>query len=330
MRLSLFSVQDHHPDRARTVPQLYAEVIELAERADRLGFDSFFVAEHHFQEYGVAPDPAVLLAALAQRTSRIRHGPAISVLPFHDPRLVAESYAMVDVLSKGRLVLGLGSGYLKHEFAGFGIDPAEKRARFDEALALLKRLLAGERVTHAGRFHRLDDVAINVRPMQAEPPIYVAILAKEAAYHVGRQGHRVLSVPYASVERFEDTATLIAEFRRGRAEAGLACAADDTIVTFHCHVAETDAEARRVAADAFDLYVATRLYARRISYDDVLRSGLALFGSVDTVVEKLRALQGWGAGHIALLMNFGCLRQDDVLRSLERLAREVAPRLRVG
>ena len=330
MRYSLFSVQDHYPDRPRTVPRLYDEVIELAERADRLGFDSFLVAEHHFHEYGAAPDPVPLLAAIAQRTGRIRLGPAISVLTFRDPRTVAESYAMLDVLSGGRLLLGVGSGYLKHEFTGFGIDPAENRERFDEALSIVRRLLAGERVTHAGRFHRLDEVAINVRPLQAEPPFYVGILAKEAAFHIGRQGSRMLSVPYASVERFEDTATLLREFRRGQSEAGIGGSDDDAIFTFHCHVAETDEAARRTAADAFDLYVATRLYARRVTYDDVLRSGLAFFGSVDAVAEKLRALESWGIGHVALLMNFGALPQADVLHSVELFASDVIPRVRSG
>ena len=127
MRLSIFSVQDHYPASARTLPQLYGQVIAQAELADRLGYDTFFVAEHHFHEYGAVPNPSVMLSTLAQRTKRLRLGSAISILTFHHPLTVAESYAMVDVLSGGRLVLGVGSGYLKHEFEGYHIDPAEKR-----------------------------------------------------------------------------------------------------------------------------------------------------------------------------------------------------------
>src|SRR3954463_7214862 len=168
MRLSIFSVQDHYPAAARSVAQLYAEVIAQAELAEALGYDTFFVAEHHFHEYGVVPNPAVMLSTLAQRTKSLKLGTAISILTFHNPLTVAESYAMVDVLSGGRLVLGVGSGYLKHEFAGYAIEPAEKRNRFDENLALVKRLLSGERVSFEGRYNRLDAVQINVRPLQRE------------------------------------------------------------------------------------------------------------------------------------------------------------------
>src|SRR3954471_4340932 len=165
MRLSIFSVQDHYPAAARSVAQLYAEVIAQAELAEALGYDTFWVAEHHFHEYGVVPNPAVMLAALAQRTKRLKLGTAISILTFHHPLTVAESYAMVDVLSGGRLVYGVGSGYLAHEFAGYAIDPAEKRDRFDENLAVVKRLLAGERVSARGHFHTIDAVQLNVQPL---------------------------------------------------------------------------------------------------------------------------------------------------------------------
>jgi alkanesulfonate monooxygenase SsuD/methylene tetrahydromethanopterin reductase-like flavin-dependent oxidoreductase (luciferase family) len=141
MRYSVFSVNDHHPRLARTVPQLYAQVMHQCELAESLGYDTFFCAEHHFHEYGVVPDPAVMLAALAQRTARIRLGTAISILTFHDPRHIAESYAMVDLMSGGRLVLGVGSGYLPHEFVGYGQDAKDKRDRFNENLVVVKRLL---------------------------------------------------------------------------------------------------------------------------------------------------------------------------------------------
>ena len=221
MRLSIFSVQDHYPDRPRTLPRLYEQVIAQAELAEQLGYDTFFVAEHHFHEYGAVPNPAVMLSTLAQRTKRLRLGSAISILTFHNPLTVAESYAMVDVLSGGRMVLGVGSGYLKHEFAGYQIDSAEKRERFDENLAILKRALRGERITFRGKFYTLDAVQINVLPMQQPIPFYVAILNRVGAYHVGRQGNAIMCVPYASVDHFDEIGPMVAEFREGRAEAGL-------------------------------------------------------------------------------------------------------------
>ena len=253
MRLSIFSVQDHYPAGARSVAQLYGEVIAQAELADRLGYDTFWVAEHHFHEYGVVPNPAVMLATLAQRTKRLRLGTAISILTFHNPLTVAENYAMVDVLSGGRLVYGVGSGYLPHEFAGYAIDPAEKRDRFDENLAIVRRLLAGERVSAKGRFSQIDAVALNVKPLQREVPIYVAVLRREAAFHIGKQGNNLMCVPYASVDHFNEIGDLIGDYRRGRAEAGIAPSDDDAVVTLHTHVAESDAAARRNAEAAFNL-----------------------------------------------------------------------------
>lgn len=328
MKYSIFSVMDHHPAAGRTVEAHYAQLFRMAAEAERLGYDTVFVAEHHFHEYGVVPNPAVMLAALAQRTTRIRLGPAIATLTYHNPLMVAESYAMVDVVSGGRLVLGTGSGYLKHEFAGFGIPSEEKRERYDETLMLVRRLLAGERVTHRGKFHTLEDVGLNVRPLQRPtPPIYVAALAREASYHIGRQGNRLMAIPYATAGAFDELSLLHQAYRRGRAETGQADDPDDAIYTFHCFVSESDAEARRHAAAPFDLYVETRLYARRQTYDDVLASGLALFGSVETVAGKVRALAGMGIPHIALLMDFGAMPEEEVMRSLRLFAAEVMPRV---
>src|SRR5216117_2883745 len=162
MRYSLFSVNDHYPKLARTVPQLYAQVMKSCELAESLGYDTFFCAEHHFHEYGVVPDPAVMLSALAQRTKRIRLGTAISILTFHDPRRIAETYSMVDMMSAGRLVFGVGSGYLVHEFVGYDSNPKEKRDRFNENLDIVKRLMAGETLSYKGSFSKSEKVVLNV------------------------------------------------------------------------------------------------------------------------------------------------------------------------
>jgi alkanesulfonate monooxygenase SsuD/methylene tetrahydromethanopterin reductase-like flavin-dependent oxidoreductase (luciferase family) len=239
---------------------------------------------------------------------------------------------MVDVLSGGRLVYGVGSGYLAHEFAGYAVDPAEKRKRFDENLSVVRRLLAGERVTSHGDFHTIDAVQLNVLPVQQPVPVYVGILRKEAAYHVGRQGHDMLCVPYASLDHFEQIAELMEEFRRGRAESGAPAGENSAAVTLHTHVAETDAEARTHAETPFNLYVDTRLYARKSTYEDAIRNRLHLFGSVETVANKLVALHRMGAGHVMALQNFGLMPQPLVHDSMRRLMQEVMPRVeaRIG
>jgi alkanesulfonate monooxygenase SsuD/methylene tetrahydromethanopterin reductase-like flavin-dependent oxidoreductase (luciferase family) len=329
MQISYFSVQDHYPDRERTVQQLYGEVIRQGELAESLGYYGFFVAEHHFHEYGTAPNPAVMLSAIAQRTRNLKLGSAISVLTFHDPLTVAESYAMVDLLSGGRTILGVGSGYLKHEFDGYAVAPSEKRARFDENLAILKLALSGERFSYSGTYRSVNEVKLNIMPLQRSSiPIYVAVLAREAAYHVGRQGNNIMCVPYASLDRFDDMAPLISEFKKGRGESSSPPAAADNIFAFHTHVAETDAACRDRVADAFNLYVATRLYAKRHTYADIERSGLGLFGSVDTVVDKMVHLYQMGVTHVLTLQNFGFLPEAHVHESMRLMANEVMPRVR--
>ena len=326
MRYSIFSVNDHHPRLPRTIPQLYAQVMRQCELGEELGYDTFFCAEHHFHEYGVVPDPAVMLAALSQRTRRIRLGTAISILTFHDPRRIAETYSLLDNLCGGRLVFGVGSGYLAHEFVGYDRDPKEKRDRFNENLDIVQRLMSGEALSYQGKYSKSEKVVLNVLPHGGRvPPIYVAVLARDAAYHVGEQKNRIFTVPYASCKDFADIGVMQADFLRGRAEAGFRPSDDDHVYTLHTHVARTDEEARQQAKAAYDLYVETRLYAKRHTYDDIIANGICLFGSVETVTRKVCKLHEMGIRHVATMHNFGALDQSLVERSMTLFARDVMP-----
>lgn len=329
MRYSLFSVNDHYPGLKRTVPELYAQVMRHCELAEALGYDTFFCAEHHFHEYGVVPDPAVMLAALSQRTKRIRLGSAISILTFHDPRRIAETYSMIDMMSGGRLVFGVGSGYLPHEFIGYGADPAQKRDLFNENLGIVQRLMGGETLSYTGQYSKSEKVVLNVLPHGGRvPPAYVAVLARAGAYHVGKQGNCIFTVPYASCQNFDDIGVMIGEFRKGRTEAGAPIHDDDHIVTLHTYVARSDDEARQHAKDAYDLYVRTRLYAKAHVYEDILANGICLIGSVETVADKICRLHEMGIRHVSTLQNFGALDPTLVERSMGLFAQEVMPAVR--
>jgi alkanesulfonate monooxygenase SsuD/methylene tetrahydromethanopterin reductase-like flavin-dependent oxidoreductase (luciferase family) len=191
---------------------------------------------------------------------------------------------------------------------------------------LVKRLLAGESFGYVGKFSKTEKVVLNVLPHEGRvPPIYVAILAREGAYHVGRQGDRIFTVPYASCKDFADIGAMFAEFRKGRAEEGLAPEDDDHVFVLHTHVAESDAACAAECKAAYDLYVDTRLYAKKHVYEDILANGICLMGSVATVVEKMCRLQEMGIRHVAILNNFGALAPHHVERSMNRFAREVMP-----
>jgi alkanesulfonate monooxygenase SsuD/methylene tetrahydromethanopterin reductase-like flavin-dependent oxidoreductase (luciferase family) len=135
---SLFWLLDHYPETGESLSSVHTTALAHARLADRLGFTGLWLAEHHFKKLGTAPNPAVVLAAVAQCTENLRLGPAVSVLPLRDPILVAEDYALVDVLSGGRLDMGVGSGSQPLEFEGMERDFETRRESFDAHLATLR------------------------------------------------------------------------------------------------------------------------------------------------------------------------------------------------
>jgi alkanesulfonate monooxygenase SsuD/methylene tetrahydromethanopterin reductase-like flavin-dependent oxidoreductase (luciferase family) len=328
MRFGIFSVVDHYPGLLpRSVAQLYGELLEQAEAADALGFDSFWVAEHHFHEYGAIPRPPVWMAAAAGRTRRIRLGAAVAVLPFDDPLRTAEDYAMVDVLSGGRLNLGVGSGYLRHEFEGFGVAPEDKRGRFDEALDILLRAWSGERFSYEGTHHRVRDVRLNVRPLQKpRPPVWIATLRNEAAPFAGAKGFPIMMIPYATTEDLGEIAATVRAFRAAFVAAG--GRPEDATAPFglHAHCAESTAEARAEAREPMDRYVRTRLYARQRPFDLLVEKNLLAVGDPDEVTRVARLYETAGLTHFLAITNFGGLPHTQVLASMERMAKHVLPR----
>ena len=332
LRYSMFSVCGHYPTMPRTGNALLEELLQEIVLAEELGYYGYLVAEHHFHEYGLVSNPAPFLSAAAQRTDRIRLGPGISVLPFRNPWQVAEDYAMVDQLSNGRLIMGVGSGYLKHEYEGFAVDPEDKRKLFDGGLDILRRAWAGETIDYESDWFNCQNATLQLLPVQQpHPPIHIAVIRREAAYYVGKQNNGVIMVPYATVDRLEEIGGLIGDYVKGREDGGHGGASgSDALVALHTYVGETDDEARADAADPFDLYVETRRYAKSQVYDDILKSRLALFGSVDRVAGQIAELHDMGVRHLLFLMNFGNMARDRVHRSMRLMMEEVAPRVQAA
>ncbi|MFQ5521760.1 MAG: LLM class flavin-dependent oxidoreductase [Candidatus Methylomirabilia bacterium] len=330
MKFGIFSVVDHYPkELPRTSGQFYAELLEQVEAAEEWGFESFWVAEHHFHEYGGIPRPPIWLGAAAQRTKRIRLGAAVVVLPFDNPLRAAEDYAMVDILSNGRLDLGTGSGYLKHEFDGFGVPPEEKRARFDEALEVFLRAWTGERFSYEGKYYRFKDIQLNVVPLQRpRPPVWIAILRNEAAPFVGRKGFPIMMIPYATTEHFSELTETVGAFREAFLSGGGRHDAATVSFGLHTYCAESFEEARAQAREAMDRYVRTRLYAKQRPFELLVEKALIAFGSPEDVLAVARRYEAAGLTHFLAITNFGGLEHKKVLRSMELLAREVLPAFR--
>ena len=173
MKFSLFYIPACQ--EGETYKHEFDLLIEQCEVADELGYDTVFLAEHHFSRVGMCPDALMVALAIAQRTKKIRIGTAICIMPFHNPVRLAEQAALVDVLSGGRLELGVGRGSQPKEFQGFNISPSESREKMQEGLEVMTRLLEGECLTFHGKHYSCIDAEIFPKPIQKpRPPIWLA------------------------------------------------------------------------------------------------------------------------------------------------------------
>jgi probable F420-dependent oxidoreductase len=200
----------------------YAEMGELAVAAEQLGYDQLWLPEHHFAEDGYAPNPTVLCAALSQRTSRIRLGLAVAVLPLYDPVRMAEDCALVDILSGGRFDPGFAVGWRADEFAAFGRDLHERGARTDEMLEVMNRLWAGDVVTHHGRAFDLDGVRLMPPPVQRpRPRTWIGGHGRRAMRRAARFGDGIIGA-YVKPEEHATYLEELAACGRDPAEARVA------------------------------------------------------------------------------------------------------------
>jgi len=345
MKFSTFQLV-HRPEGS-THEQVYARELAVVEAAEELGFHGVWLAEHHFRNYGICPNIMTFAAFVAARTKRVRIGSAIVVLPLHHPIRAAEEAAFVDVLSSGRLDYGFGRGYQSVEFNGFGLSLEEARARTDEALDILVQAWTQDRVEHAGRFHRIDSVAIYPKPVQKpHPPLFVAAVSPETVEHYARRGVPFLAEGLATFGRLRRAAEV---YRRVAAEHGFDPDAGAIGAMRSVCIAETAAEAleRAAAMSALDPAFINQQSApvdrqgrfvkgyefwekRYLSGNaaislDFYRENIVIAGDPARIVEQIRQLERFGFKQI--LCNFGH-EPEVVQRSMRLFAREVMPHFR--
>ena len=175
MKFGYYLLNTYVPELDGESPELYARWLEQIDAAEDLGFNSLWVTEHHFRYFGgMMPSPSVLLAAAAQRTRNMRLGAAVSILPMHNPLRIAEEFAMVDLLSNGRVILGAGRGMHPTEYKVFSADWDTAQQRLPEALDIVIRAWTGGEFEWAGKHYSFPKVAVFPKPIQKpHPPIYV-------------------------------------------------------------------------------------------------------------------------------------------------------------
>lgn len=190
MHFGLFNLMTQR-DRGAEPRRIFAEMVEQVRLADQGGFDVAWFAEHHFSNYCLCPSPTAMAIHLAGVTKKIRLGPAVVVVPLHHPLRALEELAMLDALSGGRAVIGLGSGYQQYEFHKFGVDIAQGRDIFLETLDVLEQYLADGAVDYAGKHVTVPKTHFSLRMSQDRPPIYVAGLGNdpETQSRIARHGY---------------------------------------------------------------------------------------------------------------------------------------------
>lgn len=329
----------------------YKEMLGQIEYAEELGFDSVWLAEHHGSPYGSMPSPAVAAAAVAAITERLRIGIAVSILPFANPVRTAEDYAMVDVISDGRLDMGVGRGYQPREFAMLGLadQQAHSREIFNESLEILIGLWENERFTYHGEHYTLDDVGITPRPVQQpRPPIYVAAISPPTFALVEKYDLNIMVTP--TLMTLPELKENVIAAKRRLIEAGRPAASLNFPMNWQMHVAPTKEEAETRPAEALEWYfnlvmdlvpkgpnapagyefmrdlAAAFEEAGGVSVPALEEGGIIILDDPEGVAARIREVRDdIGQQEIFSWMRIGGLSDEKVRASMKLYAEEVMP-----
>lgn len=343
-----FGVQNLFPAEGEDDHRVMLEALEDIQLADQLGFDSVWLAEHHFSRYGILGNPMLLASAVAQTTKQIEIGTAVVVLPFHNPLRLAEDAATVDILSGGRFELGVGRGYQPGEFNGFGIDPESSKQRYAEVVEILERAFSGEEFSFDGEHYKVDGVTVSPRPSRpGGPPIRHAVVSPPSFPERGRAGDHIITSPtFAPLGRMKKN---FDAYRQALVEGGHDPAKFDIPFMQQVWVGDSEAELQQVAESALSYYRTVgkvvpgsdeAIEAERDYYEKV-RSNIELltleqtlthggnFGSVDQVVDTLgRLASELGVSHYICWFRIPSLDRKLAHKAMETFATEVIPQLR--
>ena len=235
----------HHPLGESPALQLQRD-LDMVEHLDRLGFDEFWCGEHHSTGWETIASPEMFLAAAAMKTHRIKLGTGVVSIPYHHPFNVAQRIVQLDQMSMGRAILGTGPGALPSDAHTLGIDPMVLRDRQDEAIPIIKHLLAGgERLTYEGEWFSMHDAALQILPYQPEIPMATASMVSPSGMTLaGKYGMGVLSIGSMSTDGLASLPLQWSFAEESAAKHGQSVDRSDWRVMFIFHVAETRAQAR--------------------------------------------------------------------------------------
>jgi alkanesulfonate monooxygenase SsuD/methylene tetrahydromethanopterin reductase-like flavin-dependent oxidoreductase (luciferase family) len=353
MRIGTYFFLQAPPGRGTA--EIVTDEVEQMIESEQLGFDSIYLTEHHYSDYGLSSAPSALLAHVAARTQRIQLGMAVYVLPFHNPLRLAEETATLDILCGGRLTVGLGRGNRPIEFVGHGVSREESRTRMEEGVEILLQAWTRERVTFEGRHWQIPGIPIFPKPLtQPHPPLAFAVGSDESLRWAGQRGYAIMSSGLTRPLSANLEARTIYENalrEAGHSDAAIEALLSRWVVTKHVYVAPTDQEARADAEgperwylDAFARSISpdglpglseaayqeaalAECRQREARWEDLVESCL-LVGSPATVRRQVAELQAAGVGELLCWMNFGGIPPAKARRSMSLFAEEVLPAFR--
>ena len=331
MQFGIFgSAQANSNDLPAETGQGFRDYLDFNVEAETLGMHSSFLVEHHFTGWNQVSSTLMLLTALAMRTKTLRLGSAVMVLPWHNPVLLAEAAATLDLISGGRFDFGIGKGYRHSEFKGFQIAPEEAEARFDEAVEVITRaFLNRERFSHRGRFWHFKDIVVEPPPAQRpHPPFWVAAGSEPSIRRAAARGFNLILDQYASTAQIAER---IGIYRAERKARSLGFNPMQVAVARQLYVASDEAD-KQAALARQAVYTQRTVDVSRapaksggshvLAYAD--KAGgteeNALFGTPAEIGANLEALRQAGAAYVLLTISGG-------VAQLRRFAREVMPAL---
>jgi luciferase family oxidoreductase group 1 len=347
MKFGYFTLSDnHYRDNQRGANQCISEIIAQARYAEELGMHSIWVGEHHFSTLGVNSSPEVLLAYIAGQTSRIRLAPAVNVLPLHNPILVAEQWATLDLVSGGRVDFATGRGYDRREYAPLDANFEDNAVVFAEGLEILHRLWTeDDAVSHRGKYYVFDGVRITPRPLQQPIPIYVASFSRPSMDLAGRMG---LGLVVAAGAACTMHGSLAETARLYREACGAHQRASGKLITsYFIHFADTPQQERaarerqlryhqecsspalpgdpKTAPENYRYF--TKIVDRYLSMKpEDFSDNAVLLGSSQQIIDTLKLkVENAGFDEVILYFNIGLKPHAQVQDEMARFMAEVAP-----
>jgi natural product biosynthesis luciferase-like monooxygenase protein len=350
MQFGHFCLPTYFADVDGTVGAFARRFVDLLVESEGLGFDSLWANEHHFDPYGgIIPSPPILLSALAQRTKRVRLGSSIIVLPLHSPIEIAEQMAMIDLMSDGRVELGVGRGFVAYDYDRLGVKLDGAQDRMREELEIILKAWSGEPFTHHGAHYRYDNLEVWPRPQQRpHPPVWISCSQTPSSFEwSGQQGYSILTVAYRGVEPLIKNNRI---YRDAWKAAGHPSGQHRIAAHYQVVLSDNSREAKDIIGAALRRYLAATTHTLDRVREDRERSAMQDYQKVnqelldiDRMIAECRIVAGTPAEAVETLKRahemmgftqidctfyFGGIPYEQARRSLHLFGTEVMPKLR--